>query len=131
MTDWFVRLIGKELDLKILSKFFNFKELSISKKDGGFYLYNEEYCNIKNPDDVLKETEDLINNLNGIAKLQHNSFKPVKTGSVMFYDKDGRKNAFVSLSSNFEMWALVSATAHIIGKDGKEKQTTVENVVQQ
>ena len=127
MIDWYIRLIGEEFDLKIISNIFKSKELNISEREGGHYLYNKNYCNIKNHDEVFKESENLINTINGIAKMLQNDFKPIKTQSIMFYDKDGNRNSFVNLSVHAELRSAVFATAHVMGKDGKEKRSTEKN----
>ncbi len=122
MTDWYIRLQGEIFDLKILADIFNSKDLNITEKEEHYYLYNKDFCNLTDSDEVNKKAYDLLSTMNGIARLKSNKFKTVISDAIIHYDENGHRTASMHLSGTLEMRSSVTAVLSVLGKDGKIKK---------
>ena len=68
---WVIELNGDKDDLKILPKYFNFKELYITEEEGRFFL-RSSYLDIDKvftEGDVIREGRKLLISVNGISRM--------------------------------------------------------------
>jgi hypothetical protein len=69
-TAWLIKLSGDAGDLQELRDNFSFPECSVVVQDHIYYLTSTRFNSFINANDVMKEAENLLRVINGLAKLK-------------------------------------------------------------
>lgn len=118
MKNWHVRLIGHGFDLEDLSTQEGSPDWIIFKEEGDYFLKSSAFDNLNNAEKVHEVAADILDRLNGLAKLRFESFQPLETGAVSYINDDGKRHQFVSLSATLTMRSRLSVRATVIKPDG-------------
>lgn len=92
---WFVTLKGEEFDLQELVKFNSPPKIEIKKDNEAYYLGSEKFNLCKEAREVEKIGKEIINVLNGIAKLHFQNWKDINLDKPIFIDTDGKRHLFL------------------------------------
>jgi len=122
MAKWLVRLKGKKFDLEDLPRLLHSPELAVSEKNGFYYLQSSEFESLTSSDEVRKRGIDLIDKLNGAAKLHRDNFQDVSEDVITRVEDDGRRNHYVCLEGTLTGRGKLRANATVISPDGTEKK---------
>jgi len=91
MPKWLVKLKGEKFDLEDLSSLPRLSELSVIEEDGSYFLQSSEFDSLTSADEGLKRGIELIEILNGAAKLNRDNFHDVAEDGVTHVEDDGRR----------------------------------------
>jgi hypothetical protein len=120
MTEWLVRLKGHEFDLEELCDHFTSADRNVKKEeDGYYYLRSSDFDQMSEPDAVSERAQDLMERINGAAKLLSGvSYRPVEFDVVIRVDDDGKRHHHMTLSSTIEMRSRVTGKL-TVGETGE------------
>jgi hypothetical protein len=118
MKDWRIRLIGHGFDLEDLSTQEGSSDWIIFKEEGDYFLKSSLFDDLKDAEEVRKVATDILDKLNGLAKLRFTNFQPLKIDAVSYIDDSGKKHQFVLIhSATLTMRSRLSATATVVKSD--------------
>ena len=125
MVKWMAKLKGHKFDLENLEKLCkhsNTNEFSITREVDSFYLNSEDFNSCKDVRDVRKVATEILNKLNGLAKIYFGKFQLVTIDSVTTIDEHGQRKTiyFEEVVSTMRFKADVKAT--LIKPDGTEEK---------
>jgi hypothetical protein len=123
MKNWLIQLKGHEFDLQEIVEMFNQPYLNIIEQDGSFYLKSIELNSLLTDDVVYKKAVELLEILNGIAKLNNTSFQNVKLDAIVEIDENGRRKSYKYASAKIKLRSRVSVTATVVKHNGKIDST--------
>lgn len=108
MDGWSVMLKGEDFDLHDLSTQFRSPELRITKESDGWFLHASEFDDARDYHEVRDLAHELINRINGVAKLTRSNFRTVKFAGSADY-RDGEKHhIYVSAHAEGRSYATAS-----------------------
>lgn len=114
-----VRLDGEAMDVAALAELFE-SEVSIRKDTGGTHYIKIDDPS-EDPHEALVRAEQLLEGLNGIARVQYASHRPVKAGAVCQVNAAGTAtNQVIFGRASIVSRSRVSASGTVISADGKE-----------
>ncbi|MBE0415062.1 MAG: hypothetical protein IBX36_00770 [Dehalococcoidia bacterium] len=122
MAKWLVRLKGEKFDLEDLPRLLHSPELAVSEENGFYYLQSSEFESLTSSDEVRKRGIDLIDKLNGAAKLYRGNFQDVSEDGITHVEDDGRCHRYVYLEGTVTGRGKLRANATVISPDGTEKK---------
>lgn len=121
MPKWLVRLKGEKFDLEDLPSLLRLPELSVIEEDGSYYLQSSEFDSLTSVDEVFKRGVELIETVNGVAKLYRDNFCDVAEDGVTHVEDDGRRSHHTYLHiSNVTMRSKVSAIITVTKSNGSQ-----------
>jgi len=115
MTRWHVQLTGDAFDLEELPGLFAEPEASVSHAEGRFELTSVLFEQLADADQVRRRAMELVQHLNGSARLVFGHFKAVSVGAVQEEGPGGRAIS-VMLEEGLELRARASAVVVAQGR---------------
>jgi hypothetical protein len=91
-TAWLIKLSGDAGDLRELQENFSFPECSVVVQDDIYYLTSTRFNSFINTNEVVKEAENLLRMIKGLAKLKLANWWEVE---IARGQKDVHKKIFV------------------------------------
>jgi hypothetical protein len=119
MPNWSVQLTGDTFDLKDLPKWFTNPDLRVVEESDGYYLRSDRFEAYEKAGQVRALAQDMLERLVGAAKLERSNFRPIKQGSIVRKDDDGRMDRHVFLEGVINGVSKVSVKK--LGSDGTEE----------
>lgn len=99
MTEWRANLKGQAADLYELLALFRSPDLNIVQDEQGYWLRSSTFTALTEAEDVLRQAREVIQYVNGAAKVYLPSYQPVEVGGIMRIDDQGRKHQYIFASS--------------------------------
>lgn len=99
MTEWCANLKGDEADLYELLALFRLPDLNIVQDERAYWLRSSTFAALTEAEDVLKQAREVIQYVNGAAKVYLPSYQPVEIGGIMRIDDQGRKHQYIFANS--------------------------------
>lgn len=116
---WVICLSGEKEDLHELSKSFNTDELTICEQNDTYYL---ESNRVDKPANDYKQVEktiyDIVDLLNGAAKLALGSTNKIDISNIYYENTDGSKLIFASAAISSSLHLRTRGQAHVVQADG-------------
>lgn len=114
--EWLVHITGDSSDLEDLSKSLSSSELSIIKDEKEFVLKSTDFNFLKDAKDVKNKASEILDLVNGAARLDLGMRKPLSVAHVIKVKDDGTRVVFVEVSATVTVTSRV--TASVVGVDG-------------
>jgi len=92
MPKWLVKLKGEKFDLEDFPSLLQSPELSVIEENGSYYLQSSKFNTLASADEVFQRGLELIERVNGAAKLYIDNFHDVAVDEVTHIEDDGRKS---------------------------------------
>ena len=92
MAEWIVRLEGNSSEISYLSELTS-KRWKVTKTNSIYYLKSIEFNSFTEAHDVLEKASNILDILNGIARLVFGSFQGVKVGGIGRAENNGKPPA--------------------------------------
>jgi hypothetical protein len=98
--EWRVELEGDKFDLEEIQRQLVGGEHLVVEEEGRFYLKSPAFVDLKDSTEVREKAEEIVELLNGVAKLTIGLMKPITINSVVRIRDDGKKDLFVTVSNS-------------------------------
>lgn len=99
---WFVQLVGHPFDLEDLPYWLADGEPTVLREDDAWFLVARAFERMTDANDVRRAAEEYLPLLNGLGRLQDQSFRTIDLGDMHRRGSDGRRTATVVLLSGVE-----------------------------
>lgn len=113
--EWRVKITGESFDLKNLSKSLNSPELSITKIGQDYFLKSTDFNSLEKDKDVQKKADEILSLINGTAWLVLDMRKPLRSGSIVLVNNDGK-----IISSTVLLSGSIKGQSRVIARMTKE-----------
>ncbi len=94
MTEWQVRLKGEKSDLEYLCTLSSLN-WSVTEQEGEYYLKSTRFNSLTDAHDVLGAATNILDFINGVAKLKFENFQAAKVGGITRVEEDGKHTQFI------------------------------------
>lgn len=108
--EWYVRILGNNLDLQELSKSLNSPELGIFQEGQEFILKSTNFNQLKSAVEVRKRAEEILSLLNGTTKLALGTQQKLIIDAVVEIPDDGKKVTVLFLSDTLPVGSSTSTS---------------------
>jgi hypothetical protein len=119
MNDWCVGLTGDEFDLEELPKLFSTSKVEIVEDNGSYSLQSRDFDSLTDPHEVRLRAIDLIDRVNGAARLAFPGFKPV---SISYVQRQEDEHIEISVWSESSAVSRAKATVVVKSATGAPKE---------
>ncbi len=116
MNTWLIEITGSEYDLEALIKLSPFCNTEIIKMKNRYCLKSKKFDSVSEYDNVKKLGRDLVDILNGLAKLQNKHWKPIKFNGVLRENLNGTTTIFFEAKAELQFEATANGT--VVKADG-------------
>jgi hypothetical protein len=122
MKNWLVRLVGDEFDLQELPELLASPNATVLKEDGQYYLKSTDFDTQTGASDILKIATQILEAVNGAAKLHLGSFRTVQIADIVEISTDGKRQHFVFLEGSLHARSKLTVSATVIKSNGTVEQ---------
>jgi hypothetical protein len=95
MSEWMVRLIGPERDLRLLAESLQDADCRVIAEADGSYLRTCDFRSLAEVGAIKRIAEEIISRANRAAVLRYGDFCHVKTGAVLCVQADGSRSVTI------------------------------------
>jgi hypothetical protein len=99
MAEWRVNLQGDELDLEELAARLTSPVTRIRREEGRYFLTADRLNNLGGAREVRAAAENILQSLNGFARLKLNAQTPLSAGNIERVEDDGLTHRFLTAES--------------------------------
>ena len=89
MTEWQICLQGHQHDLDSLSELLDSPDLNVKKEGEYFYLRCSHFDPLTDTEAVRERAIELLDIVNGVAKLRLENYLPVELAAVAWINEEG------------------------------------------
>ncbi len=119
MDEWIVKLTGETTDKQFLVDIFKTGGVRVEKREDGYYLVARDFADLTEASLVKKRAENIVEVLNGLAKVKEENQRPVRVGNIFKLTEGRRRSAYI-FPESIELRARVfPPTVTLV--DGKEE----------
>jgi hypothetical protein len=92
---WFVKVDGKDDELKELSQILENSDIEIIKEENAYFISSHRWDSLTNCKDVRNRVKNIIADINGIAKLLLDLHQPIRSDldQIVKIDNEGNKKS--------------------------------------
>lgn len=120
MKNWQVQIIGHPYGLEDIFDNQASESWSIVKDIDQFYLVSSLFNDLEDIGDVRDLAPEILNLLNGSAKLRISGFRRIEAGNVSYIDEEGHRRNFVLLQGSVTARSKVRAAAIAVTPEWSE-----------
>jgi len=124
MIEWLVRLKGHQFDLEYLSTAFDSPKWRVTEKEGCHYLQSSDFDVLTDAGEVRLHAQNLLQFMNGAAKIQHGRYQPVEVDAVSQVNEDGTRHIFIAAVGTIVARSRASAISTTGGSQDSPKRPT-------
>jgi len=108
MGEWFIELEGEKKDLRLLSELLNSPNLDVTEEKGAFILCSSTFDPALDSNAIDERSTNLIEVVNGAAKLYSRRYQGVTAKAVVRIDEDGKRLKYVTLTARARDFTLTA-----------------------
>ena len=99
---WTIILLGDRYTLKLLSERTSVDLFKVVQVENEFLLESKEFENLASNNDVDNIGQELISFLNGLVFHKYNISSSIKSGGVMRFREDGKRDIFLKITETIK-----------------------------
>ncbi len=103
MSEWCVKLEGHKFDLEDLPTWFSSPDLKVIEENGEYYLKSREFNSFPEASVVRERAKEILQDINGAAKVHSSEFQPISIGSIMRIDENGRHHYYQEFTETIKL----------------------------
>lgn len=127
MSEWLVPLEGHKFDLEELPRWFTSPDLEVIEEEGNYYLKSNEFNSFSESSEVRERAEELLQDINGAAKIYSSEYRPINIGSLIKIDENGIRHHYkeVKETINVRGKGYVEVTKADTSEGGQESREII------
>lgn len=103
MAEWLIQLSGEKFDLEEFPKWFTSPDMEVFEEKGNYYLKSNEFNSFAEAYEVRERAEELLQDINGAAKIYSSEFQPINIGSLMKIDENGIRHYYQEVKETIKV----------------------------